>query len=70
MLSNTMGNIWEQYDDWKWTDTEGQLAWDAIYNREWAESLVRQEFPHMHEEDVEIMAQHRIDNGYYATLDF
>jgi hypothetical protein len=31
---------------------------------------VRQEFPFMAEEDVEIMAQHRIDNGYYATLDF
>ena len=70
MLGSTMGNIWEQYDDWKWTDTEGQLAWSKVYELEWAESLVKQEFPYMNDEDVEIMAQHRIDNGYYATLDF
>jgi hypothetical protein len=70
MLSSNMGNIWEQYDDWKCTDTESQLAWNTIFESEWAESLVRQEFPFMSEEDVEIMAQHRIDNGYYATLDF
>lgn len=63
-------NIWEQYDDWKCTDTEGQLAWDAIYHREWAESLVRLDFPHMDEDDVEVLAQQRIDTNYYSTLDF
>lgn len=65
-----LGNIWDQYDQWKCTDTEGQLAWDKEYELDWVESLVRQEFPHMEDECILELAEERMNSGYYATLDF
>jgi hypothetical protein len=58
------------YDDWRTTDVVGQLAWDEIYLQEWAESLIRQENPHLSEDDITILAEHRLETGYYANYDF
>ena len=58
------------YDDWKCEDVVGQLAWDAIFLQEWAESLIRQENPHLSEDDITILAQHRLETGYYNNVDF
>jgi hypothetical protein len=58
------------FDIWKTTDVESQLAWDAIYQLEWAESLIRQEHPSMDEYDIHLLATERLANGYYDTLDF
>ncbi len=58
------------YDDWLTTDVVGQLAWDAIFLQEWAESLIRQENPHLSEDDITILAEHRLETGYYSNVDF
>lgn len=58
------------YDNWKCEDVVGQLAWDEIYLQEWAESLIRQEHPNMDDEDVTILAQHRLETGYYDDVEF
>jgi hypothetical protein len=58
------------YDDWRTTDVVGQLAWDEIWLQEWAESLIRQEHPNMEDEDVALLAQHRLETGYYDDVDF
>jgi hypothetical protein len=58
------------YDDCRTTDVVGQLAWDEIYLQEWAESLIRQENPHLSEDDITILAEHRLETGYYDDVDF
>jgi hypothetical protein len=58
------------YDHWKTTDVESQIAWDAIFLQEWAESLIRQENPHLSEDDITILAEHRLETGYYNSYDF
>jgi hypothetical protein len=58
------------YDYWKTTDVESQLAWDAIFLQEWAESLIRQENPHLSEDDITILAEHRLETGYYNHVEF
>lgn len=58
------------YDDWLTTDVVGQIAWDALFLQEWAESLIRQENPHMSEDDITILAEHRLETGYYNALEF
>jgi hypothetical protein len=60
----------EMYDSWKCDDVVGQLAWDAVFQLEWAESLIRQEHPSMDEYDIHLLATERLANGYYDTLDF
>jgi hypothetical protein len=60
----------EVYDSWKCDDVVGQLAWDAVFQLEWAESLIRQEHPSMDEYDIHLLATERLANGYYDTLDF
>jgi hypothetical protein len=57
-------------DEWKCDDVVGQLAWDAVFQLEWAESLIRQEHPSMDEYDIHLLATERLANGYYDTLDF
>jgi hypothetical protein len=58
------------YDTWLTTDVVGQLAWDEIYLQEWAESLIRQENPHLSEDDITILAEHRLETGYYNHVEF
>jgi hypothetical protein len=58
------------YDNWKCNDVVGQLAWDTLFQLEWAESLIRQEHPSMDEYDIHLLATERLANGYYDTLDF
>jgi hypothetical protein len=60
----------EMYDSWKCNDVVGQLAWDTLFQLEWAESLIRQEHPSMDEYDIHLLATERLANGYYDTLDF
>lgn len=63
-------SVWDNYDQWKLTDVEGQRAWDEVFKLEWAESLVKQEFPHLSDDDVLIIAEQRLESGYYTEYDF
>jgi hypothetical protein len=58
------------YDTWLTTDVVSDLTWKEIFLQEWAESLIRQDCPWMDEESVTALAQHRLETGYYDTLDF
>lgn len=58
------------HDDWKCTDTEGDLAWDEIFLQEWTESLIRMEHQYMDDEDVAILAEERQRTGYYDNVEF
>ena len=65
------GNMWEKYDQWLTTDILGERAWREEYEREWAESLVREEFPHIDDEEyISSIAAKRLETGYYDDYDF
>lgn len=70
MLGVIKTNPWASYDQWLDTDILGDIEFKEEYELEWVKSLVRLDFPHMDEYDVEILAQQRMDTNYYSTLDF
>ena len=70
MLGVIKTNPFASYDDWLNTDIIGDIEFKEEYELEWVKSLVRLDFPHMDEDDVEVLAQQRMDTDYYSTLDF
>lgn len=70
MLGIIKTNPFASYDDWLDTDILGDIEFKEECELEWVKSLVRLDFPHMDEYDVEILAQQRMDTNYYSTLDF
>ena len=60
-----MGNVWDSYDLWKQTDTEGQADWDSLFYREWVESLVRLDFPESSEDFIQMITDDRTYSKYY-----
>lgn len=60
----------ESYDNWKLEDVLGQIEWDKAWTLEWIESMIRQELPHLEDEDVEILALQRYEDDYYSEYDF
>ena len=70
MLGVIKTNPFASYDDWLNTDIIGDIEFKEEYELEWVKSLVRLDVPHMDEDDVEVLAQQRMDTDYYSTLDF
>lgn len=60
-----MSDIWQTYDNWKQTDTEGQADWDSLFYREWVESLVRLDFPESSEDFIQMITDDRTYSKYY-----
>lgn len=63
-------SVKESYDNLKLEDVLGQQDWDRSFEIEWIESMIRQELPHLGDEDVEILALQRYEDGYYSEYDF
>ena len=70
MLGVIKTNPFASYDDWLNTDILVDIEFKEECELEWVKSLVRLDFPHMDEDDVEVIAQQRMDTNYYSTLDF
>ena len=65
-----LNNPWAGYDRWKCEDTVGEALWEEQYLYEWVLSLVKQENPHLDDNDAEHLAEERYYSGYYNDLDF
>ena len=70
MLGVIKTNPWLNYDHWLDTDILGDIEFKEEYEFEWVKYLVRLDFPYMDEDDVEVLAQQRMDTNYYSALDF
>lgn len=63
-------SIKESYDSWKLDDVLGQEAWNKVWEMEWIESMIKQDLPHLNDEDVAILAEQRYNDGYYDEYEF